>query len=78
MKLKEAEGPAVAVRKIARMADWPDELGGSEEFQKKDKMAEVWNGRGHMALKPVEADLVEADCETQVAASREDRRAAPT
>ena len=60
------------------MADWPDELGGVEEYHKKDKMAEVCNGQGRMALKPVVADLVGADCETQVAASREDRRAAPT
>ena len=55
------------------MADWPDELGGVEEYHKKDKMAEVCNGQGRMALKPVVADLVEADCETQVAASREDK-----
>ena len=60
------------------MADWPDELGGVEECHKQDKMAEVCNGQGRMALKSVAVDLEEAGCETQVAASREDRRAAPT
>ena len=55
------------------MVDWPDEPGDVEECHKKDKMAEVCNGQGRMALKPVVADLVETGCETQVAASREDR-----
>ena len=63
---------AEAVRKAVRMAE-PDASGDSEEFRKKDEVAEVGSDREHMALRPVEADSVEAECCTQAGAAKGDK-----
>ena len=52
---------AEAVRKDVQK-DARDASGDSEEYRKKDEVAEVGSGREHTALRPVEAGSVEADC----------------
>ena len=71
MELEETAVLAEAARKAVRMAE-PDASDDSEEYRKKDEVAEVGSDREHMALRPVEADSVEAECCAQAGASRVD------
>ena len=61
VELEETAVLAEAARKAVQKTE-PDASGDSEEYRMEDEVAEVGSDREHMALRPVEADSVEAGC----------------